>query len=130
MEASRFLPEVEPMPSSIVCLKEYSQNQEPVYHFRSDGDDAPLTMQRTPLDQDGTYTYRFIFYDWPFADADVHIGNNEATIDYQGPIDGLEGDARTEASRLLPGSLVYLKSAVLTDFPDTKYIKDDYDRVI
>lgn len=130
MEASRFLPEAEPVSPSIVCLKEFTQNLEPVYHFRSDGDDVPLTLQRTAIDQDGTFTYRFIFYDWPFADADVHIDNNEATIDYQGPIDGLEGDARTEASRLLPGSLDYLKAAVLTDFPESKYLRDEFDRVI
>ena len=130
MEASRFLPESQP-PPNIVCLKEHTQDQEPVYHFREDGQDVLLTMQRRPYDTyKQVYTYTLVFADWPFAEVDVHVSQDEASIDYKGPIDELDGDARQEASRLLPGSIDFLKTAVLTDFPELDHLKDEDDQAI
>jgi hypothetical protein len=131
MEASRFLPETEPIPPNIVCLKEYSQDKEPIYHFWQDGQETLLTMQRSPFDQNKREcTYSLVFADWSFAIADIHVGQDEASIDFQAPKDELGGDARQEAARLLPGSIDFLKAAVLSDFPELGYFKDEYDRII
>lgn len=132
MEASRFLPEIEPVPSNIVCRQEYFDGQDqPIYHFWKDGQKALLTMKRAPFDENQRVcTYEFVFSGWPFAHADVHVGKNEASIDYQGPLDRLSGQERLEADRLLPGSIEYLKAAVLSDFPNAESFSDDYGQVV
>ncbi|HSW78594.1 MAG TPA: hypothetical protein VLF88_01060 [Candidatus Babeliales bacterium] len=112
MEASRFLPENVPDLPTVTCLKEYREDEEPIYHFFVNGhkyEDVGATLEDNG---DGTLTYCFDSHFTRFAAADVLVRDGEAVIEWYGS----DGDQPPEDGYLLDVLPYFVEAAVRADF--------------
>jgi hypothetical protein len=125
MAITEFEPQLESDGPNITLLREFTDNQPTVYHFYIDGEESSVSLRREDCSGEATcFTYRFYFFDWEFASADVKSWPELTVIEASEISDGLDELATIEAEKYFKASTPLLELALGEDFPDAYAVED------